>query len=66
MARREEGGEREEEDEGVATRRLRRTFTKRIKSILNLLIPETIKRYFGTQDHEAIWQELNTNESHRN
>jgi hypothetical protein len=62
-------GEREreeEEDEGVETRRLRRRFTKRITPILNLLTPQTIEEYFGTHDHEAIWQELNTDESHRN
>jgi hypothetical protein len=64
MTRRE--GEREEEDEGVETRTLRRRFTKRITPILSLLTPETIREYFRTRDHEAIWRELNADESHRN
>jgi hypothetical protein len=36
---------------------------RRVAPILNLLTWETIEEYFGTQDHEAIWQELNPDES---
>jgi hypothetical protein len=32
---------------------------------LNLLNPETIQQYFGTDNHEEIWRELNTEEEHR-
>jgi hypothetical protein len=58
-----EGGE---DDEWADTRRRRRKSTKRIAPILNLLPPETITEYFGTQDHEAIRQALNTDKEHRN
>jgi hypothetical protein len=33
---------------------------------LNLLSPETIQEYFGTDNHRAIWEALNTDEGHRN
>jgi hypothetical protein len=55
-----EGVTEEGEDEGVRTRRRRAKFTKRIGLILNLLSPEVIQRYFGSVNHEAIWEELNT------
>jgi hypothetical protein len=57
--------EKEEEDGRIATRRRRAKFTKRIGPILNLLSPEVIEQYFGTTNHEAIWEELNTNADHR-
>jgi hypothetical protein len=33
---------------------------------LNLLNPETIQEYFGTDNHRAIWESLNTDEGHGN
>jgi hypothetical protein len=40
-------------------------FTKRISPILNLLTPGTIREYFGSEDHEEIWNELNAQEERR-
>jgi hypothetical protein len=56
----------EAEEERQETRRLRRQFTKRIGPILDLLSPETVEEYFGAQDHETVWQALNTSEEHGN
>jgi hypothetical protein len=54
-----------EAEHGVEKRRRQSKFTKRIAPILNLLPPETIVEHFGTSNHEEIWQELNTDEDHR-
>jgi hypothetical protein len=43
-----------------------KTIYKEIGPILDLLSPETVEEYFGAQDHETIWQSLNTSEEHRN
>jgi hypothetical protein len=61
-----EGITEEENDEGVETRRRRAKFTKRITPILNLLSPDVIEQYFGSVNHEAIWEELNIDAEHRN
>jgi hypothetical protein len=55
----------EEEARSVEMRRRQARFTKRLTPILNLLDPKTIRQYFGTDDHEEIWRELNTGEEHR-
>jgi hypothetical protein len=55
----------EAEEERQEIRRLRRQFTKRIGPILDLLSPEPVEEYLGAQDHETIWQALNTSEEHR-
>jgi hypothetical protein len=59
-----EGGSRarqaKEEEVEIEKRRQRVKFTKRISPILNLLKSEIIANYFGSNNHEEIWQELNT------
>jgi ribosomal protein L9 len=59
-----EGGNGDEEQERrretrlAEMRRRQAKFTKRFISILNLLEPDTIVEYFGSDDHEEIWREL--------
>jgi hypothetical protein len=62
----EEEGEHRDSNEGEGRRRQRRRFTKRLAPILSLLPPETMEAYFGSGDHETIWQAMNTSEDHRN
>jgi hypothetical protein len=57
--------ERDNSAEETEERRIRVKFTKRISSILDLLTPGTIKQYFGSEDHEEIWNELNAQEERR-
>jgi 3-dehydroquinate dehydratase len=62
-------GRAEAEDvdqEGVDARRRRAKFTKRIGPILNLISPDVVREYFGSEHHEEIWRELNTESNRRN
>jgi hypothetical protein len=63
-----EGSARAEEadQQGADARRRRSKFTKRIAPILNLISPEVIREYFGSEDDEEIWRELNAESSRRN
>jgi hypothetical protein len=54
--------ERENSAEETEERRIRVKFTNKISPILNLLTPGTIREYFGSEDHEEIWNELNAQE----
>jgi hypothetical protein len=62
-------GDEEDERRGEARvagmRRHQPKFAKRLTPILNLLEPDTILEYFGSDDHEEIWRELNTGAEHR-
>jgi hypothetical protein len=62
-----EQSDQEEENNADETeeRRIQMKFTKRISPILNLLTPDTIRKYFGSENHEEIWNELNTQEECR-
>jgi hypothetical protein len=53
-----QSGAGETDDEGRETPRRRANVMKRLTPILNLLSHETIRESFGTDDHEAIWQEM--------
>jgi hypothetical protein len=57
--------ERENNADETEERRIRMKFTKRISPILNLLTPGTIREYFGSENHEEIWNELNVQEERR-
>jgi hypothetical protein len=46
-------------------RRIRGKVTKRISPIPNLLTPGTISEYFGSEDHEEIWNDLSAQEERR-
>jgi hypothetical protein len=58
----ERSGAREMDGEAVEMRGRREKFTMRTKPILNLLSHATVREYFGTDDHEAIEREINTQE----
>jgi hypothetical protein len=63
-----EGNARTEEAdrEGAEARRRRAKFTKWVVPILNLISPKVIREYFGSEDHEEIWRELNAESSRGN
>jgi hypothetical protein len=54
-----------EEESEVERRRQQAKFTKRVAAVLRLVEPEKIEEYFGTTNHEAIWEEMNTQQAHR-
>jgi hypothetical protein len=45
--------------------RMKDTFTKRMAPLLQVMPTETFRGCFGTHDHQAIWEELNTSQDHR-
>jgi hypothetical protein len=45
--------------------RMKGRFTKRMARLLHIMPTETFRGYFGTHDHRAIWEELNTSQDHR-
>jgi hypothetical protein len=63
--REERGGRDDDEARNLEKRRRQVKFTKRLAPILRLLPEESAQRYFGSEGHEAIWHELNTNADHR-
>jgi hypothetical protein len=58
-------GEGERGEGEAQDRRREAKLTKRVGVVLRLLDEETKKRIFGSADHAAIWQELNTAPDHR-
>jgi hypothetical protein len=59
-------GAEEEQERGVReeveSRRCQRKLTKRLGPILSLIGSDRIAEYLGSRSHEAIWEEMNTNE----
>jgi hypothetical protein len=49
----------------AVTERKRGQFTKQIGRVVQLLPQEIFQEYFGTSDHRALWEELNTSNEHR-
>jgi hypothetical protein len=54
-----------QEESEVERRRQQTTFTKKVAAVLRLVEPEKIEEYVGTTNHEGIWDEMNTQQEHR-
>jgi hypothetical protein len=62
---RAEPGPEDDAAGGVAAERRRGQFTKQMGRVLQVIPPTTFQEYFGTADHRALWEELNTSSEHR-
>jgi hypothetical protein len=57
----EEGGRADD----TTAEKMKGRFTKRMARLLQIIPTETFRGEFGTHDHRAIWEELNTSQDHR-
>jgi hypothetical protein len=52
-------------EDAMETERRRNKFTKRFGELSQMIEPETMRQVFGTEDHRAIWQEMNQTQERR-